>query len=271
MDFYIIYLVIIGILVGLFSGLLGVGGGFIMVPLQYFLFTSMGMDPNLALPIATATSLAVIIPTSIVSSRSHYKESYFDLKVPFQLGIFGVMGSFIGGFLAVNIPANILSKFLAILLILVSIQMFFYSDKEYFKHSKELSWFELGFIGILIGILAGLFGIGGGVVMVPVLVMFLGFSMIDSVGVSSVFIFITAAGGLISYFIMGLGLVNEAFTISYINYLNFFVIVALSIPIADFSAKLAHKIPQKRLKQLFSIFLMTMALKLLDLPILFGF
>ena len=73
-SFYI-GLILIGIVAGFASGLLGVGGGFLIVPLQFFLFTSVGVDPSLAMMVSLGTSLAIIIPTAASGAYQHQKKS----------------------------------------------------------------------------------------------------------------------------------------------------------------------------------------------------
>ena len=66
--FTLLVLLLTGILVGFASGLLGLGGGFLMVPVQFWLLTSLGVDPTLAIRISFGTSLAVVIPTALSSA-----------------------------------------------------------------------------------------------------------------------------------------------------------------------------------------------------------
>ena len=79
--FYVILLLLTGCIVGFASGLLGVGGGFLMVPIQYFLLTATGLDSSLSLRIAFATSLAVILPTAISSTLGHIKKGSVNKKI----------------------------------------------------------------------------------------------------------------------------------------------------------------------------------------------
>ncbi len=76
--FTVFALAVTGIFAGLLAGLLGVGGGIVIVPVLFFLFQSFGVSPETAMVIATATSLATIVPTSISSIRSHHKKGNVD-------------------------------------------------------------------------------------------------------------------------------------------------------------------------------------------------
>ena len=66
-------LLLTGVVAGILAGLLGVGGGIVIVPVLYHLFTLLGIDPEVRMHVAVGTSLAAIVPTSIISARAHYK------------------------------------------------------------------------------------------------------------------------------------------------------------------------------------------------------
>ena len=91
LSFYI-GLVLIGIFAGFASGLLGVGGGFLMVPLQFFLFTSVGVDPSLAMMVSLGTSLAIIIPTASSGAYQHQKKNKSIVRPGIRLAVFGIIG-----------------------------------------------------------------------------------------------------------------------------------------------------------------------------------
>ncbi|MGB0898206.1 MAG: TSUP family transporter, partial [Psychrobium sp.] len=74
-------LVATGIFAGILAGLLGVGGGIVIVPVLFFLFQSFGVSPESAMLVATATSLATIVPTSISSIRSHHHKGNVDFEL----------------------------------------------------------------------------------------------------------------------------------------------------------------------------------------------
>jgi uncharacterized membrane protein YfcA len=327
---YIFFLIIIGIFAGSLAGLLGIGGGFLMVPLQYFLLTSMGVDHDLALRISIGTSLAIIIPTAISGAYSHQCELKNILNIGIILGILGMFGGILGGITSSYLPSSILGNILGFFLIFTSIFMVLnkkisknnsetdneinikknikkdiennsensieYTCKEDSKkdcennieinseinfsvinneyneidnnierdglYSPKLKLYIL--FGIIVGFLSGLLGIGGGIFLVPLLIL-LGFTLRRSIAISSVFISLTAIGGTLSYIFTGIGVNTLPYSLGYISLVNFVIIILFSIPMAYLGAKLAYKIPEKRLNQIFAILLFYMGIKMLGL------
>ena len=112
--FYIIILAITGAGIGFASGLLGIGGGFIMVPVQYWLFISIGVDPTLAIRMSLGTSLAVILPTAISSAYGHYRRNAVLIKPMILLAATGSIGGILGVTIAANVPGESLKSFLGL-------------------------------------------------------------------------------------------------------------------------------------------------------------
>lgn len=258
---------LIGIFVGISSGLLGVGGGFLMVPLQYILLTSIGVEPDLALRISFGTSLAIIIPTAISGAYTHQHRIGDILKPGILLGIFGLVGGIIGGITSFYLPHDILSIILGIFLVFVAINMLISGNDNFSTRFKplKLSLPVGAFLGILVGFSSGLIGLGGGIFLIPTLVFLLGFSMKKSIGISLIFVFLTAIGGTASYILTGWGINPFPFSLGYVSVINFVCISAFSIPAAYFGAKLVYKLPEKRLKQIFGVIMAYMGIKILGL------
>ena len=100
---------------GFMAGLLGVGGGIIMVPALYYAFTVLGFDIVTRMHLSVGTSLAIIIPTSIISTKTHMEHNAVDFKMVKSFGIFIVFGVIAGTFLVVNLNTPTLILFFSIL------------------------------------------------------------------------------------------------------------------------------------------------------------
>ncbi|MBQ7928937.1 MAG: sulfite exporter TauE/SafE family protein [Methanobrevibacter sp.] len=262
---YYIGLILIGICAGFASGLLGVGGGFLIVPLQYFLLKYIGVNPDLAMLISLGTSLAIIIPTSMSGAYRHTRTMDNIIKPGLQLGVFGVIGGAIGGFVASGLPSRVLEIIFGCLLLFVVIKNIIDLNKEREEAKIPFNLLTTGIIGLFVGFSSGLLGVGGGVFLIAILTALLGFSLIEAIGTSSVFICLTAVGGFLSYVITGWGVSTFPYSIGYVSIINFLLIACFSVPLASLGAKFAHRLPQKKLKIIFSVLVLYISLKMLGI------
>ena len=262
---YFIGLILIGICAGFASGLLGVGGGFLIVPLQYFLLKYIGVNPDLAMLISLGTSLAIIIPTSLSGAYRHTRKLDNIIKPGIQLGIFGIIGGVIGGFVASTLPSRILEIIFGCLLLFIAVNNIININKERNEAKIPFNLLSSSLIGLVVGFSSGLLGVGGGIFLIAILTLLLGFSMIEAIGTSSIFICLTAIGGFLSYIMSGWGVNTFPYSIGYVNLINFTLIAIFSVPLASIGAKFAHKVPQKKLKIIFAVLVLYMALKMLGI------
>lgn len=115
----IIGLLLLGILAGYFSGLVGIGGGVIIVPALVFLF---GFSQHAA----QGTTLALLVPPiGILAALSYYQKGYVDIKTAAIICVGFLVGGYVGGKLAVGLSESVLKKTFAITLIALGIKMFF--------------------------------------------------------------------------------------------------------------------------------------------------
>ncbi len=260
---YYIGLILIGIVAGFASGLLGVGGGFLIVPFQYFLLKYIGVQPDLAMLISLGTSLAIIIPTASSGAYKHSQKLDNIIEPGIKLGIFGIIGSFIGGFVASGLPSRILEIIFGLLLLFIAIRNILSRDTKEKEAKFDFNLITIAITGLFVGFSSGLLGIGGGIFLIVILTTLLGFSMIRAIGTSSVFISLTAIGGTISYIMSGWGVNTFPYCLGYVSIVNFLLIACFSVPLAQVGAKYAHKLPEKRLKQVFGVVVLYIALKML--------
>ena len=161
------------------------------------------------------------------------------------------------------VPSRILQIIFACLLFVVALDMLFGSRTDGEKALIDFNILNAAIVGFSIGIISGLLGVGGGVFLIPALCILFGFSLIQAIGTSSVFIALTAIGGLISYIYTGWSVNPMPYSLGYVSLVNFVLIVLFSVPMATLGAKLVYKMPKERLKQIFSIILIYMAIKMI--------
>ena len=262
---YIIILLITGTFVGFASGLLGVGGGFIMVPVQFFLLTAIGVDPTIAIRIAFGTSLAVILPTALSGTLGHMRRGAVLRRPAMFMGIAGVIGAFIGGITASNVPGDILRFLFGFLVLAAALWMVVARYPETREEPKKgaLSYIFWGFAA---GFAAGLLGIGGGILMVPILIILMGFGAHKAVGTSSAVIIFTSIGGIVAYILSGVNATGlPPYSIGYINLLQLVLLAGASIPMAQMGVKVSHKLPEKQLKYIYMVVMFYIGLKMIGI------
>jgi len=256
----LIYL-FLGSVAGLISGLFGLGGGVILVPVLAWLFKSEGFPTDLIMHMALATSLATIIATSISSMRAHHKVKAVNWETVFQLTPGIILGSFVGAYLAGLLSTVALKQFFALFLILIVGQLLFQLQPE--KGKKALSVLQKRAAGVMIGTLSALLGIGGGSITVPLLI-YAKTAPKQAVAVSSACGLPIALVGSLSYLLIGwntAGLPENS--LGYIYLPALLGIIASSTLTAPLGARIAHKLPAQTLKRWFALLLAAIGLKLL--------
>jgi len=259
---YILALLLTGIIVGFAGGLLGVGGCFIMIPVQYWVLTSMGYDPQISILVAFGTNLAVVLPTAVSGAYGHNKKGAVMWNAAVTMGIAGFFGAIAGGYIATLIPGDYLKVIFGVVILLSAVRMLTAKPPKVDKSPVDdtltyLLW------GIPIGLLSGIIGIGGGVVLIPVMVLALHFKMHSAVGTSTALMAFTALGGTIAYIINGLGVTGlPEYSIGYVNILQWALLAVTSVIMAQAGVRVAHKLPAKQLKYVFIAVMIYMGLKM---------
>ena len=253
---------LVGVLIGVASGLLGIGGGTVMVPIFRLAF---GMSATMS----TATSLFAIIPTSISGAISHVKGKTCIPALGIAAGLGGACLSPVGVWLAQLSPDWLVMLAAALIIGYSAINMF----KKAFKlrpagqpakgavgaaaapaDDAPLSRKQLlqgAAIGLIAGLASGYVGVGGGFIMVPLMLSIIGIPMRKASGTSLIAVMILAIPGVIEQGIIG-----------NINYLAGIAIVIGTIPGAVIGAKLVTKVPERTLRLLFGCFLIVAAVML---------
>ncbi len=260
--FYLLtVLAIAAAVAGFMAGLLGVGGGIIMVPALYYAFTVLNFDIVTRMHLAVGTSLAIIIPTSIISTLTHREHDAVDFKMVKSFGIFILIGVFFGTFLAVNLKTPALVLFFSIFAFMVGLFFIFLREKLV-DNPKQISNLIKNISGILIGFISIPLGIGGGSLMVPFMRTF-GYDIRKSIGTAAAVGFLIAVTGTITMITGGkiIDNVNTPFSLGYINLLGFIVFVPVTMIMARLGAKAVYKIDKKILSKIFGTFLILVSIR----------
>jgi uncharacterized protein len=252
---YFASLIITGITAGTASGFFGVGGGFLMTPVQFWLYTSGGLDSTLATRLAFGTSLAVMIPTMISGAAAHHSRGAVDWKAAIPMGCAAVFGGLFGGTLAAHLPGIVLRTFFAFLIVFMAIRMVWHIHScPVCEPCGSTRIYIL--IGFLIGIISGLAGIGGGILLVPVLVMLIGYPMHRAVGTSSACLIFSSAGAVTAYIINGWGVAGlPLYSIGYVDLMTFAILAVTTIPLARLGVRCAHGCSGRNLQIVFAVVL----------------
>ena len=246
---------------GFMAGLLGVGGGIIMVPALYYAFTVLDFDIVTRMHLSVGTSLAIIIPTSIISTKTHMEYDAVDFKMVKSFGIFILIGVIAGTFLAVSLKTPTLVLFFSIFAFMVGLFFIFLREKLV-DNPKKISNFIKNVSGILIGFISVPLGIGGGSLMVPFMRTF-GYDIRKSIGTAAAVGFLIAITGTITMILGGkiIDNVSTPFSIGYINLLGFLVFVPVTMVMARLGAKAVYRIDKKLLSKIFGTFLILVSIR----------
>ena len=259
---YLVGLISTGVVAGLIAGLFGVGGGIVIVPILFWIFTSLNFPEEILMHMAIGSSLATIIPTSIASARAHYKRGSIDIDVLKKWGFGIFLGALLAGFLGKFFSANELKYLFACIAFIVAINMFI---KEPLKFSNRLPKSRIinTFTSFIIGFMSTLMGVGAGTIGVPSLVL-LSIPIHRAIGTAAalgLFISIPATFGLA---FSGFDVPNRPpMSIGYVNVIAFLIMFPLTVFFAPIGVKIAHLINQRVLKIIFGAFLIITSTKML--------
>ncbi len=246
---------------GFMAGLLGVGGGIIMVPALYYAFSVLDFDLVTRMHLSVGTSLAIIIPTSIISTKTHSEYDAVDFKMVKTFGLLIVVGVLAGTFLAVNLKTPALVLFFAFFSCFVGLFFIFLRDKLV-ENPREISALIKNISGVLIGFISVPLGIGGGSLMVPFMRTF-GYDIRKSIGTAAAVGFLIALTGTITMIFSGkiIDNVNSPFSFGYVNLIGFLVFVPVTMVMARIGAKAVYKINKKLLSRIFGSFLLLVSIR----------
>ncbi len=228
----------------------------------------MGVSPDIAIRIAFGTSLLVILPTAISGTWGHNRRKAIRWKTALTLGSCGLLGAMLGATLAARLPCKILEIGFGGLVLAVALWMSLGSMSRLMREAGEPreNFGLVAACGFPIGMVTGLTGVGGGVLIVPTLLLALRFSMHIAIGTSVASIIFTSLGGIVGYIVNGLrvsGLLP--YSLGYVNLPIWLCLVATSIPLAQLGVRAAHILPAKKLRYIFIAFMVYAGLRMIGI------
>lgn len=259
----ILALLACGVFAGILAGLLGVGGGIVIVPMLYHVFTVYGVGPDVAMPLSVGTSLSTIVMTAWVSARNHHRRGGVDEALVRQWFMPVLLGVALGTLSGHFISGALLKMLFGVLLVLVSLNMLISSRHTLKLYSELPSRGKQNVLAVIVGTISAMLGIGGGTVMVPMLTLY-SFPIHRAVSTASVFGLIISIPATFGYLYSGWGVTGlPVGSTGYVNWLAFASLVPATMLCAPLGVKLAYRLNVAQLKRVFAIFLMIVGIKMI--------
>lgn len=249
-----------GLVMGVLSGLLGIGGGGILVPILFEVFAGLGVDEAVRMHLCVGTSLAVIVPTSLRSFVSHRAKGAVDMAIIKSMVVPVVIGVVVGILVAGYSNENILKGVWAGAATAFSLKLFL--GGATWRLGDTIPGNPLrALYGVLIGSVSTLMSIGGGAFITMMMTLY-GRSILQAVATSSGFGPMISIPATIGFIWVGWGQSGlPPGSFGYVNLLGAAIIVSASVLVAPLGVRLAHGIPRRRLELFFASFLAIVAMR----------
>ncbi|WP_417684435.1 sulfite exporter TauE/SafE family protein [Roseibium sp.] len=249
-----------GLVAGFLAGMFGIGGGAVLVPVLYQFLTVLGVDEGVRMHVSVATSLGIIIPTSIRSFLAHKKRGAADLEllkswlIPLPLGV--VAASLVAAY----VSGDGLKGIFAVIAFVLGLRMLL--NKEHWKLGNDIPGSPIRpLCGAGIGFFSTLMGIGGGVMNNTFMTLY-GRPIHQAVATSSGTGLMISIPGTIGLIWAGWGAPElPPFSAGYVNLLGVALIIPVTTFAAPFGVKVAHSLPRRKMEVFFGIFLMVVAVR----------
>ena len=244
--------------VGFMAGFFGIGGGLIMVPILFYIFSFVGIEKTFVMHMAIGTSFLIIIPNSIISTLTHMKFKAVEFSIVRTFGIFVVIGVVLGTVFAVNLKTSGLVLFFSIMTMIFAI--YFLIEKEKINPTpRKINLIYKIICGFLSGFLSAPMGIGGGVFNTPIFKMF-GYPINVAIGTSAAIGFLISLIGAIGFAISGSYLnINVPLSLGFINIPTFLIFIPITTFMAKIGAETVHKFNKRLIGRIFGAYVFIVA------------
>jgi len=249
------------VVVGFMAGFFGIGGGLIMVPIYFYIFSFADIEQAFVMHIAIGTSFSIIIPNSIISTITHMKFKAVDFNIVKTFGVFVVLGVVLGTIFAVSLKTSSLILFFSIMTMIFAI--YFLIEKEKINPMpRKINLIYKIICGFISGFVSAPMGIGGGVFNTPIFKIF-GYPINVAIGSSAAIGFLIALVGTIGFAVSGSYLnTNVPLSVGFVNIPTFLVFVPITAFMAKIGAETVHKLDRRLIGKFFGIYLFIVACRL---------
>ncbi|MBN1293102.1 MAG: sulfite exporter TauE/SafE family protein [Candidatus Latescibacteria bacterium] len=264
----VIQLFLTGALAGLAAGFMGIGGGAVLTPLCLIVFPVLGIHTDYLVKIIFGTNMFLVMVFSFSAVMKHHHNKKIDWCTVLIMGPLAIIGSFAGAWLASISDPSALKKAFAILLLISSALIVLKGSTKPGASKTErkalLPLKLLPVLGFITGVVGSFLGIGGGVVMIPVLILVFALPVDKVAGTSSSVIIFIGLAGVFSYMWNGTGVVDlPGWSTGYVWWSAALPLAIGGIPMAQVGAMINSKLRNKVLQRIFGVVLLVIAIKML--------
>ena len=251
-------LVAVGAFAGVLAGLLGVGGGIVLVPAYFFVFSTLGYNSEQLMQLCVATSLATIIVTSARSLHSHNKKKAVDWDILRSWAPGIMIGAVIGVLVVAQLRTAVLQILFGGLATLVGLYMAFGRSDWRLAAEMPVGWRRAA-LSPMVGFLSVLMGVGGGSFGVPLMSLH-NRPIHRAVATAAGFGMLIAVPSVVGFLLLSMPEeTRPPFTVGLVNLVAFAVTVCVTVLTAPLGARLAHSLLPTRLRRVFAVFLLIVA------------
>jgi uncharacterized protein len=262
-----------GILAGILSGLVGVGGGVIMVPVLYLFYAypewaGVSLGPEAATLTAHATSLFVIFPTSVRGTLAFHRQGMVAWRVVWPIGIAAAVAAVLASRVALGVDARLLRLAFGVLLVYSAYRLFRSRDTRRAARLAErplrTSPAAMVGTGAVVGFFSAFLGVGGGIVAIPLLMQVVRLDLRRIAATSLAIVALTSAAGAVAYMLSGLASpVRAGWSVGYVDVAAGLALAAGTLLSVRWGASLNLKLEPRRLALVFGALFLAMGGRLI--------
>lgn len=259
---FVLALGLTGAVAGILSGLLGVGGGIVVVPVLFWVFKALGYAPELGMQMAVGTSLVTVAVTALSSARAHHSRGSVDIGIVRRWAPWMVLGALGGGSVAGLVDGALLLVVFGTVALLVAWNMARAKGFTIADALPERRGVQPAMAGS-VGLVSAMMGIGSGTLGVPLMSAF-SVPVHRAVGTAAALGLMIGVPGALAMAFFGLGVEGRPpFSLGFINLIAVVLILPLSVYCAPLGTRIAHALPPVWIKRAFAVFLCITALRML--------